>query len=155
MTLNIRSVLSQQILIWSSPFNFAIDEERGIALVYIPFSKTNQFGQQTLVIPLVENSCKALDPIFHLKLLFSLTGASPTSPAFSYRSGRGTKFVTYRGFTAKLKSLLSKAGFSPEKFSGHSLRRGGVTFLYACGASILQIQASWWLGIFCMDQIHL
>ena len=121
--------------------NFAIDEERDIALVYIPFSKTNQFGQQTLVIPLVKNSCKALDPIFHLKLLFSLTGASPTSPAFSYRSGRGTKFVTYRGFTAKLKSLLSKAGFSPEKFSGHSLRRGGATFLYACGASILQIQA--------------
>lgn len=121
--------------------NFVLDKEKGIGLVYIPFSKTNQFGQQTLVIPIVSNKCRALDPIFHLDLLFSRTGAPPNSPAFSYRSGNQLKFVMYRSFTTKLKALLSRAGFSPEKFSGHSLRRGGATFLYACGASILQIQA--------------
>ena len=121
--------------------NFVIDKKRGIALVYIPFSKTNQFGQQTLVIPLVRNNSRALDPIFHLDLLFSRTGASSNSPAFTYRSGNSNKFVMYKTFTVKLKSLLSKAGFSPEKFSGHSLRRGGATFLHACGANVLQIQA--------------
>ena len=122
--------------------NFMIDKVKGIALVYIPFSKTNQFGQQTLVIPLVRNKCKALDPIFHLDLLFSQSKASPSCPAFTYRSGNNLKCVTYRKFTARLKSLLSKAGFSPERFSGHSLRRGGATFLHGCGASILQVQAS-------------
>jgi integrase len=121
--------------------NFVIDKEKGIVLVYIPFSKTNQFGQRNLVIPLVRNSCKALDPLFHLDLLFSRTKADPNLPAFSFRSRNQLRFVTYRSFTAKLKSLLSKAGFSPEKFSGHSLRRGGATFLHSCGASILQIQA--------------
>ena len=121
--------------------NFVIDKEKGLALVYIPFSKTNQFGQQTLVIPLVKNNCKALDPIFHLDLLFSRTRAALNLPAFSFKSGNQARFVTYKSFTAKLKSLLFKAGFSPEKFSGHSLRRGGATFLHSCGANILQIQA--------------
>ena len=130
--------------------NFAIDKERGIAFVYIPFSKTNQFGQRNLVIPLMRNSCRALDPIFHLDLLFSRTGASPNLPAFSYKANGNLKFVTYRSFTARLKLLLSKAGLSPDKFSGHSLRRGGATFLYSCGASILQIQAcgDWQSSVF-------
>ena len=121
--------------------NFVINKDKQIALVYIPFSKTNQFGQQNLVIPLIKNNCRALDPIFHLDLLFSRTRAPLNSPAFSFKSRNQTKFITYKNFTAKLKSLLSKAGFSPEKFSGHSLRRGGATHLHACGANTLQIQA--------------
>ena len=122
--------------------NFIVDKERGVALVYIPFSKTNQFGQRNLVIPLVKNGCKALDPIYHLDLLFTRTGAPHYSPAFSYKAGNATRSVNYKTFTTKLKNLLSKAGFSPERFSGHSLRRGGATWLYACGGSILQIQSS-------------
>ena len=122
--------------------NFVVDKEKGIALVYIPFSKTNQFGQRNLVIPLVENGCRALDPIFHLDLLFSRTQAPPSYPAFSYRRSGQIRSVNYKSFTTKLKNLLSKAGFSPERFSGHSLRRGGATFLHACGGSILQIQSS-------------
>lgn len=121
--------------------NFVLDRDRGIALVYIPFSKTNQFGQRNLVIPLVKNQCRALDPIYHLDLLFSRTEASHDFPAFSYKVGDRIRFVNYKSFTTKLKNLLSKAGFSPERFSGHSLRRGGATFLHACGGSILQIQA--------------
>ena len=122
--------------------NFVVDKENGIALVYIPFSKTNQFGQRNLVIPLVENGCRALDPIFHLDLLFSRTQAPPSFPAFSYKKSGRIRSVNYKSFTTKLKNLLSKAGFSPERFSGHSLRRGGATFLHACGGSILQIQSS-------------
>ena len=73
---------------------------------------------------------------------FSFLSLELHPPPLPSHTGQGeAKFVTYRGFTAKLKSLLPKAGLSPEKFSGHSLRRGGATFLYACGASILQIQA--------------
>ena len=122
--------------------NFVVDKENGIALVYIPFSKTNQFGQRNLVIPLVENGCRALDPIFHLDLLFSRTQAPPSFPAFSYKKSGRIRSVNYKSFTTKLKNLLSKAGFSPERFSGHSLRRGGATFLHACGGSIHQIQSS-------------
>lgn len=120
----------------------AIDRSKGIALLYVNFAKTIQFGQRDLTIPLVSSHCKALDPVFHLDLLLSKTQAPLDHPAFSYRTSSGSlSFVSHKLFTAKLKSLLSRAGFSPEKFSGHSLRRGGATFLHQCGASTLQIQA--------------
>ena len=127
-----------------------VDRTKGIALVYINFAKNNQFGQKDLVIPLITNSCQALDPVHHLDLLFSRTQADKNSPAFSYRSAGRLRCVSYKTFTAKLKSLLFRAGFSPERFSGHSLRRGGATFLHACGASALQIQAcgDWQSSVF-------
>ena len=120
----------------------AIDKSQGIALLYINFAKTMQFGQRDLTIPLLSSQSKALDPVFHLDLLFTRTKAPLDHPAFSYRTSSGSlTFVTHKMFTQKLKTLLAKAGFSPEKFSGHSLRRGGATFLYQCGASVLEIQA--------------
>ena len=120
----------------------ALDKSKGIALLYINFAKTMQFGQRDLTIPLVTSRCKALDPVYHLDLLLSRTQAPLDHPAFSYRNSSGNlAFVSHKLFTTKLKTLLSRAGFSPEKFSGHSLRRGGATFLYKCGASVLEIQS--------------
>ena len=55
-----------------------VKRSEGIALLYINFSKTMQFGQKDLVIPLVSNNCKALDPIYHLDLLFTRTKAPPS-----------------------------------------------------------------------------
>ena len=118
-----------------------LDTSRGVALLLINFAKNNQFGQKQLVVPLIRNNCKALDPVFHLNLLFSSTSAPADYPAFSYRKNGRLSSVSYRTFTARLKSLLAQAGLSPEKYSGHSLRRGGATFLHSCGASHLQIQA--------------
>ena len=120
----------------------AINKTEGIALLYVNFAKTMQFGQRDLTIPLISNHSRALDPVFHLDLLFTRTQAPLDHPAFSYRTSSGSlNFVSHKMFTQKLKTLLAKAGFSPEKFSGHSLRRGGATFLYQCGASVLEIQA--------------
>lgn len=120
-----------------------VHRDKGIALLYINFSKTIQFGQRDLVIPLVSNNCQALDPVFHLDLHLKNTNAPLESPAFSYRTKTGSlTFITHNLFTKKLKTLLTKAGFSPEKYSGHSLRRGAATFLYNCGSSQLEIQAS-------------
>ena len=120
----------------------SVNKSAGIALLYINFAKTMQFGQRDLTIPLISNQSRALDPIFHLDLLFARTKAPLDYPAFSYRTSRGDlTFVSHKLFTQRLKRLLSLSGFSPEKFSGHSLRRGGATFLYKCGASILEIQA--------------
>ena len=119
-----------------------IEKNQGIALLYINFAKTIQFGQRDLTIPLISSHSQALDPVFHLDLLFRRTQAPPDYPAFSYRTPSGNlAFVSHKVFTQRLKKLLSQSGFNPEKFSGHSLRRGGATYLYQCGASVLEIQA--------------
>ena len=111
------------------------------ALVYSSFSKTNQFMNRNIVIPLCEHNVRALDPIFHFKKLMS-TPISPISPAFSYIEEGKLKCITYTQFTTRLKELLDCAGYSPELYSGHSMRRGGASLLFQLGCNPLVIQAA-------------
>ena len=110
------------------------------ALVYSNFSKTNQFMNREAIIPLCKHSVQSLDPIYHLKKLFSVH-FPPTSPAFSYLERGVQKFISYNVFTSRLKGLLDMAGYSPQLYSGHSMRRGGATLLFQLGCSPLLIQA--------------
>ena len=101
------------------------------ALVYSNFSKTYQFMNRSSVIPLCKHD---------LSKLYS-TAIPPLYPAFSYVENGTIKCVTYTQFTSKLKLLLERAGYAPELFSGHSMRRGGATLLFQLGCSPLLIQA--------------
>ena len=119
--------------------NIKVDEETNTVYVYVSFSKTIHFGNRYLVIPIPGNSDEAMDPVRHLKALFSAVDCSPESPAFSFSPG---KFITYSTFTTRLKRLLDQSGYDSSLYSGHSFRRGGATLLYRLGASVLQIQIS-------------
>ena len=113
--------------------------DQNIVFVHCTFSKTIQFGQRDLVIPIPGNTDPALDSVCHLSALFSSVDSSLDAPAFSY--GKNV-FISHSSFTSNLKKLLTLAGYEPSLYSGHSFRRGGATLLYKLGASILQIQAS-------------
>ena len=119
--------------------NFKIDLTKNVIFMYIGFSKTNQFGSRDLVLPIPGNSDNALDPVRHLSELFRRVEVPQSAPAFSYNP---TKFIKYSTFTSRLKILLVKAGFPASQYSGHSFRRGGASFLHACGASALMVQAA-------------
>ena len=119
--------------------HFTIHTPTNTVYVYLGFSKTNQFGARDLVLPILGNSDPALDPVRHLRSLFSRVEASPDAPAFTYAAG---KYVTYNSFTTRLKTLLTKSGYPASQYSGHSFRRGGATFLHQCGGSTLMIQSS-------------
>ena len=110
-----------------------------MVLIFVGWSKTNQFGNRDLVVPIPSNSDPALDLYRHLCNLFTKVNASPERPAFSFSNKH---FVSYSSFTSRLKSLLLSAGVDPAKYSGHSFRRGGATYLHSLGASPLEIQAS-------------
>ena len=116
-----------------------IDNSSNTVFVHVTFSKTIQFGDKDIIIPIPANSDPVMDPVRHLKALFGSVKCSKDSPAFSFSKD---KFVTYSGFTTQLKKLLGLAGYNPDLYSGHSFRRGGATFLFKLGASILQIQSS-------------
>ena len=113
-----------------------------VVLVLMNYSKTAQFGNKNVVIPLLKNPTKALDPVFHLQELFSRFPLDSSLPAFSYLENGRAKCITYDGFTKDLKHLLNLAGLKAENYSGHSFRRGGATYLYRLGADPLLIQAS-------------
>ena len=110
------------------------------ALIYNNSSKTNQFMNREAIMPLCRHDVRALDPVFHLKKLFE-TYIPSNYPAFSYMERGVVKCITYSHFTAKLKSLLDSAGYSPHLFSGHSMHRGGATLLFQLGCDPLVIQA--------------
>jgi integrase len=48
--------------------------------------------------------------------------------------------LTHRLFVETLRSCLQKIGVNPSEFSGHSFRRGGVTFAYRMGVPPLLIK---------------
>ena len=114
-----------------------IDEANQTVLIYVNFSKVNQYQKSFHVIPIPANQDPALDLFRHLKKLFSLVQGSETSPAFMYSAKH---FINYRSFTNKLKQLLAKSGLDPALYSGHSFRRGGASYLYGVGGSTLMVQ---------------
>ena len=116
-----------------------VDLENNVVLIYCNFSKTNQFGASDLVIPVPGNEDPMLDLVKHLSKLFNIVQPDADAPAFSYGQN---KFISYKLFTDRLKSLLALSGYNPALYSGHSFRRGGASFLYQVGGSILQIMSS-------------
>ena len=116
-----------------------LDHQNHMVLIFVGWSKTNQYGNRDLVVPIPANTDPALDLYRHLCSLFSKVKVTSDRPAFSFSE---RSFVSYSSFTSRLKSLLSAAGVDPAKFSGHSFRRGGATYLHSLGATPLEIQAS-------------
>ena len=118
-----------------------LPNDKDVALVYFNWSKTNQFGNKEVVIPMVADPVRALDPVFHLRLLFS-NNLPNHLPAFSFVKNWTTRCVSHDKFTVYLRKLLDTAGYRSKSYSGHSLRRGGATYLYRLGADPVLIQAT-------------
>ena len=118
--------------------NFKVDAVNNMVYLYLGYGKTNNFCTRDVIIPIPGNSDPALDPVRHFQSLFSAVTASPDDPAFTFAPGR---FITYTSFTSRLKTLLKKSGYDPSLYSGHSFRRGGASFLHACGGTALMVQA--------------
>ena len=116
-----------------------INMAKNVVLLYVGFFKTNQFGARDLVVPIPGNNDPALDPVRHLNALFSQVNVPDNAPAFSFGPSSCVKYAT---FTSRLKTLLTKAGYPAGSYSGHSFRRGGASFLHACGGTALMVQAT-------------
>ena len=99
-----------------------------VVLVYQNFSKTNQFMATSRVTPLLPSTVKALDPVMHYTKLIAENVVPSNFPAFSFIEKNAVKCVTYSSFTRFLKMLLRKIGGDPDKWSGHSFRRGEPVF---------------------------
>jgi hypothetical protein len=117
--------------------DIVIDEEGQHVLIYVNFSKTNQYQKSFHVIPIPANDDPALDLFRHIKRLFSSVKVPESSPAFMFTK---SSFITYKSFTSRLKGLLAKTGLDPSLYSGHSFRRGGASHLYGIGGSTLMVQ---------------
>ena len=116
-------------------------------LVVIKWSKTNQFGQRRLKLPLLAIQGSVLCPVTAFKRMVKLNPAMPQSPAFMVR-GEGKKpprVLTYACFQSVLRQLVGLTGLNPELYSSHSFRRGGASWAFKCQVpgELIQLQGDW------------
>ena len=117
-------------------------------IITIKRSKTIQFGERIVEIPIARCSDKRLCAVFWSERHFRQLPADPKDKAFRIPTSRGgnlSKPFPYSNFQDTLRLFANKAGLDACQFSSHSLRRGGCTFLSMCGASIeeIKIRGDW------------
>ncbi len=114
-------------------------------LVHIKWSKTIQFAQRKLTIPLLAIPGSHLCPVQAYTNMLKLVKAGPQDPAFSLLSNHGIIPLTYRQLLNKIKSLAAGSGFDPSAYSTHSLRRGGASLAFKLNVpgEIIKVQGDW------------
>ncbi|CAC5385337.1 unnamed protein product [Mytilus coruscus] len=113
--------------------------------VQFHWSKTIQFGERVLEIPIIKNLSSPLCAFSAFKAMCIKFPASASSPAFLVLSGRKIKPVSYNMLQTFLKNIIEKIGLDPTRYSSHSFRRGGATWAFQCGVSseLIQLQGDW------------
>lgn len=108
-------------------------------------SKTIQFSERELLIPVARTSNKDLCAVYWCEKHFLQVDLPTTEPAFQVPSPDGFQPLPYRALQSAIKFFCSKAGLQERDFSSHSLRRGGATFLAIQGATIqdIRVRGDW------------
>ena len=103
-------------------------------------SKTIQFGQRILTIPFCSSPSSPLCPVKAILNLFQVAPRGRDLPLFSYRYRGQVCWWTHSSFNTHLKSILKKMGEDYSQYSGHSFRRGGASFGFRAGLSMIEIK---------------
>lgn len=115
-------------------------------LVTFKWSKTNQTGAKPLTIPLLYTSDPHLCPV-RAYLMCSRLPAPAAAPAFFTACRSGSYLViTKLQFVSVFQDRLAHIGISnPNRFRGHSFRRGGATWAFQSGVpgELIQIYGGW------------
>ena len=115
-------------------------------LVKVRWSKTIQFKQRLLLLPVSAIPNSVLCPVKAYSQLAIAVPACHNSPAFQYLDGAGRVTpLTHTVLVNSLKLILSTLGYNPQLYAGHSLRRGGATFAFQAGADhdLIRLQGDW------------
>ena len=114
-------------------------------IVRFKWSKTIQFGDRILSIPIAAIPNSVLCPVLAFTNMCEMIPTQPSSPAFLIP--KNSKFVslTYCSFLYHLKRLLKLSGINADKYSGHSFRRGGATAAFKAGvpAELIKLHGDW------------
>ena len=106
--------------------------EDGVSLA-VRWSKTIQYRQRVLHIPLPRIPGSPLCPAQTLILALRLCNSPPSAPLFTYPTRTGWLPLTVKVFQDKLHKYLRQLNINPSDYSGHSFRRGGASFALECG----------------------
>ena len=115
-------------------------------LVSITSSKTIQYSDRVLRIPISAIPGSHLCPVQAYRSLLSMVTIQLSYPAFCYNSSGMVIPLTYSVFVKQFRAWLSQIGVSCDKlYCTHSFRRGGATFAFQSGVSpnLIKCQGDW------------
>lgn len=103
-------------------------------------TKTIQCHERVLKLPFVSSKSSSLCPVQALKDLLHVSPKDPNQSLFAFNDRNGMQMWTHSSFVTRLRQILSSAGYNASFISCHSFRRGGATFAFALGLSVLDIK---------------
>ncbi|XP_071099429.1 uncharacterized protein [Haliotis cracherodii] len=126
-----------------------ISPDKDSAMITVRHTKTIQFGQRVLKLPLARVPDSVLCPVKALEHLLSQYSEElqhSNAPLFSYVDRSGVlKSLTYKSFVKTLKYYLDKCGYDSGAYSGHSFRRGGCSYAFDIGIPplLIKLRGDW------------
>ena len=117
------------------------------ALVRVRWSKTIQFRERVVHIPLPRVTGSPFCPVSAISRAFSFTPmASDSSQAFAWvHPSLSLRAFTYSLFMSKLRSCLNNCGLLGRDFGSHSFRRGGASLAFQAGVplALIKVLGDW------------
>lgn len=116
-----------------------------LLLVHIKWTKTMQYRERKLLIPVIPFEDPDIDAIKWFSFMVSTIAAPPSAPAFSVPTKKGLSPLTYSQLSNKLKKWSHACNLDPSKFTTHCLRRGGASWLDEQGVpeNVIAVLGDW------------
>ena len=114
--------------------------------VTLGWSKTIQFGQRKVIIPVSSITGSSLCPVQAYVNLRHMVPSSPQMSPFTYIGQNGSvQILTYPVFVSQLRRWLDQLGLDSSLYCTHSFRRGGATFAFQCSVDpqLIKAQGDW------------
>ena len=105
-------------------------------MVTVSRTKTIQFKERKLLIPICRVSNKQLCAVHWVERHFTEVKGRPTHPAFLIPDGDRVSAMSYKVFSDMLKLFAGMSGIEADRISSHGFRSGGATFLARLGVEI-------------------
>ena len=115
------------------------------AVLRVYRTKTIQFKQRELEIPLPFIPNSVLCPVTALNRYLCTVPNLPSSPLFIVNQDGFFRPLFAAHFNRFFKACINTVGLKPEHFSSRSFRQGGATFAFNCGAptEFIKAQGDW------------
>lgn len=118
-----------------------VEIARDSVVIKIRWSKTIQFGERVLKVPLPRLFGQPLCPVAAVTHHFALTpGVPPSGPAFVSQTATNSFPLTATAFVKRVKECLETKGYNAREYAGHSFRRGGASYAHQQGIPLHTIK---------------
>jgi hypothetical protein len=122
-----------------------VSGDADMLLVKFSWTKTIQFGQRVLIMPLLSMTDSSLCPVKAFLNMIELVPGSPSDAVFLLVDNGKTRPLTYGVFQSTLRRLLGGIVENPSDYSSHSFRRGGASWAFHSGVTseLIQLAGDW------------